>query len=143
MLDEEDRFMVQKIKKFERKYAKYTIKFKCETQYVDIKFQQNENYNLQTVCRLRMKPNIIEAYKTDQFSGFDAFGIQFETLNKFEMYFTFVGQLRSAIETYTKHPVFAQSNSKYFERLREIIRGQRQQEPLKLYQNTGLDKTPQ
>jgi hypothetical protein len=38
------------------------------------------------------------------------------------MYFYFIKTLKKAMEAYTSHPVFEQSSTKYFDKLRVIFR---------------------
>jgi len=48
----------------------------------------------------------VDLYKNEFHSGFNAFGIEFKSMNKFQMYYYFVKTFKRAIDSYVQHPVF-------------------------------------
>mmetsp|Transcript_10797 Transcript_10797/g.8047 ORF Transcript_10797/g.8047 Transcript_10797/m.8047 type:complete len:86 (+) Transcript_10797:837-1094(+) len=58
------------------------------------------------LCTFRIQKNHIFLYKNEFHSGFNAFGIEFKSMNKFQMYYYFVKTFKRAIDSYVQHPVF-------------------------------------
>ena len=75
------------------------------------------------IARLKLDlPVTLEFYRTEQECGYQGFGVQIQSANKFEAYLALVSSFKGALETYINHPVFKQSEPAHFERLKDFIK---------------------
>lgn len=61
-------------------------------------------------------------YKEKDEAGFRGFGAEFQTRTSVEMYRQFLYQMKNALSPYIDHPVFVQSESEHFDKLRKLIK---------------------
>ena len=123
--DSEDNCILKKVMDYERYFTRVDLDMTINFESFDMAFINIDNLTpQQALCRLRSKGNVINLYKNKEESGFTAFGLQFQTLNKFEMYFLFFKNLKKSLDIYTSNPVFLHSQESNFDELRKIFRHQ-------------------
>ncbi|CDW82744.1 UNKNOWN [Stylonychia lemnae] len=118
-------FIVKKAVEYEKTYTRVDIQVSVNVNSIQITVIQpraNVNEQQRALCKLSINQNQISLYKNNQESGFDAFGMQFQTLNKFEMYYLFVKNLRRGLDIYLQNPVFYSSEVNNFDQLRQVFR---------------------
>eukprot|EP00347_Sterkiella_histriomuscorum_P022380 403330690 len=121
----EEDLLIKKAIQYEQQYTKVDININVRLNHSEIivlqpRLSLDQAQNI--MCRLLLNQQQMSAYKNREESGFDAFGMQFQTFNKFEMMYYFTKNLRNGLDSYLKNPVFESARSTTFDKMRQVFR---------------------